>query len=474
MLSCCVRLPMNRRPRTIDMPTPIIRSVSEVTAIIKDRLDDLIPFTVEGEVSNLRPPNASGHLYFSLSDASAKLNAAFFAFRRKAQGDAPEFNNGDKIRATGKITVYAPHGSYHLNVERVERCDGTGELLMRFETLKRKLFAEGLCEASRKRPLPLLPKRVGIVTAPTGAAIRDILNILSRRFPDLHIIVAPCRVQGPDAAAEIAAAIALLNRHFAPGNSEEPMDAMIVGRGGGSLEELWCFNEECVARAVAASAIPVISAVGHEPDVAITDFVADLRAPTPSAAAELLCGRKEDFLRKLTDCRERLLKIMRVSFIDARNRVRHYEASALFRDPLHLLERHAQSTDAREDQLKFALERTLAETREGLIRRQHLLDQVGQAVFPRAREALMMTATRMETALNTSLNEAAGRLIRHTATLKALDPGNVLKRGYALVTTAEGTLLSRAEEATPGESLHVRLAKGALDVTVETILPEKK
>ena len=341
------------------MPEPAILSVSGATAIIKDRLDDLPRMTVEGEVSNLRPPNASGHLYFTLGDAAARLNVTFFAFRQKAQGAVPPFANGGKVRVTGKISLYAPHGSYQLNAERLELAEGPGDLLQRFEALKRKLFAEGLCDPARKRPLPRLPRRVGIVTAPTGAAIRDILNILGRRYPNLHILIAPCRVQGPEAAAEIAAAVALLNRAFGPG-SPEPLDALIVGRGGGSLEDLWPFNEEVVARAVAASKIPVISAVGHEPDVAITDFVADLRAPTPSAAAELLCGRKEDFERALADAKGRLLKALRVAWAAARAELRRHEASALFRDPLHYLENRAQRLDAQEARLSRALEGALA------------------------------------------------------------------------------------------------------------------
>ena len=194
------------------MPNDLILSVSGATAIIKDRLDDLPRMTVEGEVSNLRPPNASGHLYFTLGDAGARLNVTFFAFRQKAQGAVPPFANGDKVRVTGRIALYAPHGSYQLNAERLERADGPGELLQRFEALKRKLYAEGLCDPARKRPLPRLPQRIGIVTAPTGAAIRDILTILGRRRPNLHILLAPCRVQGPEAASEIAHAIALLNR----------------------------------------------------------------------------------------------------------------------------------------------------------------------------------------------------------------------------------------------------------------------
>ena len=450
-----------------------IRSVSEVTTIIKDRLDDMPTFIVEGEVSNLRPPNASGHLYFSLSDSAAKLNAAFFVYRQRAQGQVPKFDNGDKIRATGRISLYAPNGSYHLNIERLELCDSTGELLLRFEQLKKQLIAEGLCDPARKRPLPLLPKRIGIVTAPTGAAIRDILNILNRRFPNLHIIISPCRVQGPEAAAEIAAAIQLLNQHFAPGVSDEPMDAMIVGRGGGSLEDLWCFNEECVARAVANSKIPVISAVGHEPDIAITDFVADVRAPTPSAAAELICGRKEDIERSLSDRKERLIKAMRVHFLEARAHLRECEASPLLQDPTQLLERHAQSLDAREDRLQFAIDRALSTHRQCLTVRQHALEQHGSDVFRRAKEHLQTLTHRFDIALEQALKAASNRLIHHTATLKALDPTAVLQRGYALVSTADGAIVSDAATVQAGDSLTIRLAKGELSATANGATPPK-
>lgn len=422
--------------------------------------------TMEGEVSNFRPPNASGHLYFSLSDATAKINVAFFAYRQRLQGKIPTFTNGDKVRVQGSIALYAPNGSYHFNVEHLEICDGTGELLLRFEKLKRQLFAEGLCDASRKRPLPQLPKRIGIVTAPTGAAIRDILNILSRRFPNLHIIIAPCRVQGADAAKEITAAIRLLNRHFAPGSgTKEPMDAMIVGRGGGSLEELWCFNEECVARAVAESSIPVISAVGHEPDIAITDFVADLRAPTPSAAAELICGRKEDFVQHLSIAGERLIKALRVRFVEARNHVRHIESSALFRDPIHLLEKHAQSVDARDNRLTFAMEAILSQVHHRHQRQQFTFEHCGVTLFSRARERLEHLRLRMESALQDAHASASERLVSQTATLKAVDPTAVLNRGYALITDEDGTLVTDAEGLAPGDHLRIRLAKAVISAT---------
>ncbi len=447
------------------MPPPAILSVSGATAIIKDRLDDLPRMTVEGEVSNLRPPNASGHLYFTLGDAAARLNVTFFAFRQKAQGAVPPFANGGKVRVTGRISLYAPHGSYQLNAERLELAEGPGDLLQRFEALKRKLFAEGLCDPARKRPLPRLPRRVGVVTAPTGAAIRDILNVLGRRYPNLHILIAPCRVQGPEAAAEIAAAVALLNRAFGPG-SPEPLDAMIVGRGGGSLEDLWPFNEEVVARAVAASGIPVISAVGHEPDVAITDFVADLRAPTPSAAAELICGRKEDFERALADARERLLKALRVAWAAARADLRRHASSALFRDPLHYLENRAQRLDAQETRLSRSLEGALGAAQRRLSARELALERAGAAAFPRAQRRLADRAQRLGFALTQALDRRAAALAARAAKLGALDPFAVLRRGYALAADAAGRVLTDPAQARPGDRLTLTLAKGTLAATV--------
>lgn len=447
------------------MPPPAILSVSGATAIIKDRLDDLPRMTVEGEVSNLRPPNASGHLYFTLGDAAARLNVTFFAFRQKAQGAVPPFANGGKVRVTGRISLYAPHGSYQLNAERLELAEGPGDLLQRFEALKRKLFAEGLCDPARKRPLPRLPRRVGVVTAPTGAAIRDILNVLGRRYPNLHILIAPCRVQGPEAAAEIAAAVALLNRAFGPG-SPEPLDAMIVGRGGGSLEDLWPFNEEVVARAVAASGIPVISAVGHEPDVAITDFVADLRAPTPSAAAELICGRKEDFERALADARERLLKALRVAWAAARADLRRHASSALFRDPLHYLENRAQRLDAQETRLSRSLEGALGAAQRRLSARELALERAGAAAFPRAQRRLADRAQRLGFALTQAFDRRAAALAACAAKLGALDPFAVLRRGYALAADAAGRVLTDPAQARPGDRLTLTLAKGTLAATV--------
>ncbi len=454
-----------------------IRSVSEVTAIIKDRLEDLPPMTVEGEVSNFRPANASGHLYFTIGDDKAKLDVIFFSFAQQRQGPLPTFNNGSKVRVTGKLNLYAPSGRYSLQISKLEVCDGLGDLLLRFEALKKKLIEEGLCDASRKRLLPMLPKRIGIVTAPTGAAIRDILSILDRRFPNLHIVIAPCRVQGPEATEEIARAIELLNRHFGSG-SAEPLDAMIVGRGGGSLEDLWCFNEERVVRAVAASLIPVISAVGHEPDVALTDFVADVRAATPSAAAELLCGRKDDLVAKVNDAKARLLQAMRTASANALNAVRRHgivydkgyffreESAATSRAWNHYLTAQSQRIDLLESRLRSALTEAIPHAHQHLTQAMLRLERLKGDVLPQAAQRIAERATRLDVVLNRYLDACNAHLRSMTAQLEAYNPYAVLRRGYALVTDEQGRALTSTANIAVDAQVQVRLAEGTLTAKV--------
>jgi exodeoxyribonuclease VII large subunit len=446
-----------------------LKTVSAATAILKDRLEDLPQMLIEGEVSNLRPPNASGHLYFTLGDETAKLNAAFFAYRQRLH-PPPVFHNGDKVHALGRFSLYPPSGSYHLVVEKLLLADGQGVLKERFEALKKKLFEEGLCDPSRKRPLPKLPKRIGIVTAPTGAAIRDILNILNRRFPNLHILLAPCRVQGQEAVEEIAHAIALLNRHFGP-ESDEPLDAMIVGRGGGSLEDLWCFNEERVARAVVASRIPVISAVGHEPDIASTDFVADVRAPTPSAAAELICGCKDEIEQQLAIKKERLLVAMRSGYATARNRVRYYEGSALFRDPMHVLELRSQAIDHFDSRLTNLCTHLFMQQTRRIREAELRLEALRSHLISEAQGRNERTFVRMQHALERSLERAQSLIREHQAKLEAYNPFAVLSRGYALTTNARGEVITDVKQVTAGETLDVRLHQGVLKVTAQTSEP---
>ena len=442
---------------------PLLVGVSHITAIIADRMDDLPPFTVEGEVSNARPPNASGHLYFTLGDEKAKLNAAFFAYRQRQQGDVPKFQNGDKVRATGRIAVYPPHGSYHLAVEHLELCSGIGELKQKFEALKKKLEDEGLCDPSRKRRLPILPKRIGIVTAATGAAIRDILSILDRRFPNLHILVASCRVQGEGAAQEIADGIRLLNRHFGP-DSDQPMDAMIVGRGGGSMEDLWCFSEEPVARAIAASRIPVISAVGHEPDISISDFVADLRAPTPSAAAELLCGQKETLENELTEKKDRLLKALRAGYRESRDTIRRIESSALFREPLRQLEDASMRTDGYDDRMRLSMQSVLREAQENIRRYE------GSALFrdplltlQTHAQTVMHLGERLETALVHRIQSAEEALRRYRTSALFRPPDSRLAEEVRNVADRQNRLLRALGDAATEAQKQIETCRLAME-----------
>lgn len=273
-----------------------VYTVTELTREIRQILESKFPQVwVEGEVSNLRIPT-SGHFYFTLKDANCQLAAVMF--RNVAAQVKFELKDGLKVICSGRISVYEKSGQYQIYVEELEP-KGIGALQLAFEQLKERLSKEGLFAPAHKKPIPLLPQHIGIVTSPTGAAIRDILNILSRRFPNLHITINPVRVQGEGAALEIARAIDEFN---ALGG----IDVLIVGRGGGSMEDLWAFNEEAVARAIYNSRIPVVSAVGHEIDFTIADFVADLRAPTPSAAAELVCAKKEEFVERVRALSEAL------------------------------------------------------------------------------------------------------------------------------------------------------------------------
>ena len=303
--------------------------VSELAQLIKISLENEFGNVwLEGELSNVLY-HGSGHIYFTVKDADAQIQGAMF--RGSQRNLRFRLVDGKKAKIFGKITSYAPRSQYQIIASQIEEA-GKGSLQEQFEALKKKLAAEGLFAEERKKKLPLLPQHIGIVTSPSGAAIRDILNILNRRFPNLHILVAPVRVQGDGAAQEIAAAIDLLN-------ARGGLDVLIVGRGGGSLEDLWCFNEEVVARAIARSQIPVISAVGHEIDFTISDFVADLRAPTPSAAAELLVGSKEAFEQQVRQGGARLARALKTQTLVLRNRLTAAAGSYVFREPQNLVRR---------------------------------------------------------------------------------------------------------------------------------------
>jgi exodeoxyribonuclease VII large subunit len=447
-----------------------------LTRLVKQTLEDEVGRVwVEGEISGFRR-QASGHCYFTLKDERAQLSAVLFAGSQR--GLTVALADGLQVRLHGELTVYEQRGQYQLIVRQVEAA-GQGALLARFEELKRRLLAEGLFEAARKRPLPLLPRHVGIVTSPTGAAISDILNVITRRFPNLHVLLAPVRVQGAGAALEIAAAIDRLNELSAravaggpaAGALSAPLDVLIVGRGGGSLEDLWSFNEECVARAVARSAIPVISAVGHEIDFTICDFAADVRAPTPSAAAELVVGRKEDFELALRTQARSLRQTLRQRLTELRGRLARVRASQVFHAPRHAVERAAQALDALELRLKQALagaavrpRRRVAESRARL---QLLQGTRLQAVAGRL-ESLQRRMTR---AAPVEVQRRQRQVAALERQLQALSPMAVLERGYSLTRTADGKLVRSVRQAAPGTTLCTHLADGTL---ASVVCPEPR
>ncbi|HMP76266.1 MAG TPA: exodeoxyribonuclease VII large subunit [Kiritimatiellia bacterium] len=410
-------------------PQRKVYRVTELTRRIKAILEGEVGTVwVEGEVSNART-YPSGHIYFTLKDEGAQLSAVMF--RGVAAASKTPVKDGAKLRVAGELSVYEQRGQYQLVVRRVEDA-GQGELQRAFEELKAKLAAEGLFDAARKRPLPLLPRTIGIVTSSAGAVIRDILNVLGRRYPDRHVLLVPVRVQGAGAAAEIAAALDLLN---ALGG----IDAIIVGRGGGSLEDLWAFNEEAVARAVARSGIPVISAVGHETDFTICDFVADLRAPTPSAAAELVIRPKADYEDLLATQRRRLAQALRAQLLLLRNRYTRAAGSYVFREPEHLLARHRERVARCLDVAKRALESALAE-RQQRLDEAHL--RLGHAT------SLLTQRTRH-------------RLERAAESLRVLSPHAVLARGYSVTLGPDGRPVLDSDSVATGEWVQTVVARGS-------------
>ena len=341
--------------------TPHVYTVSEVTRALRVVVEEGIGSVwVVGEISNYRR-QASGHQYFTLKDAAAQLSCVLFAragFRRK---EVP-LADGMLVQVRGTMTVYEARGQYQLNVQLVQ-ASGAGLLQEKFEALKRKLEAEGLFDPARKRPLPTFPSAIGIVTSPTGAALRDMLNVLTRRAPWVRLVISPARVQGEGAGSEVADAIAELNRFQERG--WVPVDVIIVARGGGSAEDLWAFNEEVVARAIAASGIPIVSAIGHEIDFSIADFSADLRAPTPSAAAELVTPDGVELQQRLTIFEKQMERLLRGQIERCSARLQLGIGGALFREPRNRLDAAAQRLDTASEALHGLLsDRVLAARRQ--------------------------------------------------------------------------------------------------------------
>ena len=439
-------------------PERKIYSVSELSQEIKGLLESKFPDVwVTGEISNYRAAT-SGHLYFTLKDASAQLRAV--CFRNQARYLKFKPQDGISVIARGHLSVYEARGEYQLYVEYLEPA-GVGALQLAFEQLKQKLAAEGLFELARKKPLPLLPRTVGVVTSPTGAVIRDILRILRRRFKNMNALLYPVKVQGEGAAEEIVEGIEYFNR-------ERLVDVMIVARGGGSLEDLWAFNEEIVARAIAGSKIPVISAVGHETDFTIADFVADLRAPTPSAAAELVVHRKQDFEAELENRERRMLQIVRLRLSEARQRYTELRMHRVFQTLGTWLGEKAQ----RVDDAVASLERSMR-LRLNMARQAWLGASAGVVRYDFRRLLGLKRATlderlgRFDAEFRRFLTERRNRLSQVEAILKERSPLTILQRGYSITRDAAGKIVRDAAQVSVGDDLSIRLARGELGATVK-------
>jgi exodeoxyribonuclease VII large subunit len=435
-----------------------VHSVSELTSAIRGTLESSFSdLWVEGEISNCRVWN-TGHAYFTLKDDTAQIRAVMFRSAVRYLKFALE--DGIHVIARGRLGVYEPKGEYQLQCEHMEP-RGLGALQLAFEQLKRKLHAEGLFEAARKRPLPALPRKIGIVTSLDGAALRDIVKVLRRRHPNAHLVIRPARVQGESAAAEITRGLRAIARVPA-------VDVIILARGGGSIEDLWAFNEEVVARAIVASPVPVIAAVGHEVDVTIADFVADLRAPTPSAAAELVVSAKDEFCGRIDRLAHRLEAAMRVN-IERRRAAVHALSNrrglAGWPGRVAMRGRHAA-------ELSFRLRRSLTAR---LQQQERALQALRLRLEARAVARQFAVMRGRLTAADTSLAALIQRRTdRHAATLRSLtgrldslSPLAVLARGYAVCWTESRTAIVRdAAALSPGDRVEVTLAQGAISCDV--------
>jgi exodeoxyribonuclease VII large subunit len=416
---------------------------------------------VEGEVSNLRK-QGSGHWYFSLKDEGAQISCAMFGAARK--GGSAALVDGAKVRVFAEPSVYEARGQLQIIVQKVEQA-GQGDLQARFEALKRKLEAEGLFAAERKRPLPAFPRVVGIVTSATGAAIEDILNVLGRRAPWVVPVLHPVRVQGRGAEREIAMAVARMGEPEKYGIPRS--DVIIVGRGGGSLEDLWNFNEEVVARAIADCPIPVISAVGHEIDFTIADFVADQRAPTPSAAAEMAVPDGEDLRRRVAMLGRRMQRRVGENIDRLELVLANAARGVLARGGERLLREPTMRLDAMGGRLSKSLAAAWRAKSERLNRvGQRLALMKPERILAQREEMLEQWAKRMERAASRDLDQRAQRLKRLAGLLKALGPESAFERGFSITTTRDGRLLRSVDQAAEGEEIITRLADGMLDSKV--------
>lgn len=438
-----------------------IYSVSDLNNAARDLLESEFPLIwVEGEISNLARP-ASGHIYFSLKDANAQLRCAMFKMRNRLVNFRPE--NGQQILVRGRVSLYPARGDYQLIAEHMEEA-GDGALRRQFELLKQQLQTEGLFDEEDKQDLPDLPTRLGIITSPTGAAIRDILSVLKRRFPGIPVLIYPVPVQGTEAPPAIVKALENAAKR-------DECDVLILTRGGGSLEDLWAFNDETMARAIHACDIPIVSGVGHEIDFTIADFVADLRAPTPSAAAELVSPDREEWLDYVSEHQQRLLRSWQTQ-----QSQRQQHLTFLLRQLKHpgqRLRERAQRLDELEQRLNLAQQAQLRHQQAQLNTLSAGLH--GHSPAQRLREIRLRLSNlqrNSRTAITGKLTQQHARLANLSRALDAISPLATLGRGYAIVQKPDGSVVRTANEVSVGDSIKTRLGSGQLDCHVDAVHSE--
>ncbi|TCN22920.1 exodeoxyribonuclease VII large subunit [Mesobacillus foraminis] len=437
-------------------------TVHALTKYIKRKFDadpHLQDVYVKGEISNFKQ-HSSGHMYFTLKDEKARILAVMFTKFNRSVKFRPE--NGMKVLLRGEITLYEPSGQYQIYVKEMQT-DGVGDLFLAFEQLKERLEKEGLFSQRYKKPLPRHPQTVGVITSPTGAAIRDIITTIKRRYPVANILIIPALVQGDQGAASIVRAIQLANKRT-------DIDTLIVGRGGGSIEELWSFNEEIVARAIFASAIPVISAVGHETDFTIADFVADMRAPTPTAAAELAVPHIDELMERVLNRQTRLIRAMKEKIGGQQERFMRLKKSYAFRYPRRLYEQKVEQVDRLTESLYRGARKLTgmkADDHSLLLRR---LQRKHPEELRRASQESHLRQTRaLNRAMAAILSEKQKEFSGIVSTLEALSPLKIMERGYSLAYAEDGSLIKKASQIKKNDSIQVRLPDGQLDCVVTNV-----
>lgn len=440
-------------------------TVTALTKYIKRKFEvdpHLQDLWIKGEISNFTF-HSRGHMYFTLKDENARIQAVMFAGYNRYLAFKPE--NGMKVLVRGEISVYEPSGNYQVYVKEMQP-EGIGNLYLAYEQLKKRLEEEGLFAHDHKKPIPKFPRYVGVITSPTGAAIRDIITTIRRRYPIVKLILFPTLVQGEHAAASIV-------RSIEKANELGCLDVLIVGRGGGSIEELWAFNEESVARAIFSSKVPIISAVGHETDFTIADFVADLRAPTPTGAAELAVPHLTEVLERIGQRRVRLIRVMKEKMAYESERLKRVQKSYVFRNPGKLYEQKEQQLDILMERLQRQATRLIEQKHERWMQAYVLLQkhQPSEKVA-KAREKQQMLAKLLEREIDSILKQKQMAFTSLLSKLHALSPLKIMERGYSLI-YKEKQLVKSIHQLQPGDSIKIRLQDGNLDCQVWGIEEEQ-